>query len=156
MCWLLHSSRACACARNGGLVVEQRDDRIGKARELTDRANRLFRRVGVNYIESYASGDLCLAVRSALPQESDYGFLIYAKGRRVQGREVVLGASGCLNGHGFRNDFDIYKPTMLAHDVELMERPKGFIPSLIRFQRFNDRALPVGEPLYQFACPIEK
>lgn len=39
---------------------------------------------------------------------------------------------------------------MLAHDVELMEGPKKLVPSLIRFQRFDEGSFGRGEPFYAF------
>jgi len=49
---------------------------------------------------------------------------------------------------------DREQSVVLTHNIELMECPKGVIPSLIRFQRFDDTTFHVGQPLYKFRALV--
>ena len=47
-------------------------------------------------------------------------------------------------------DGDGQQPDVLAHNVEVMEGPKGWIPSFVRFEIFDDVSFLGGEGLYEF------
>lgn len=134
------------------LAVEQFDDRVCKARELVERGNYLWRNFGRRFVERYLRGELDIVVRRAIADEAQYGFLIRAEHCGTEKTEIrdVQSSRGCGGNREFWRDLDAQQPPMLTHDVELMEGEQRFVPSLIRFQRFNARAFAVGKPLYQF------
>lgn len=152
--------------------VEGADDRVRQARELTERANYLWRFGGSGFIERYLRGELELVVRRSVPGQTKYGFVIRAQSPSSKEDEVpqfepcryiaekVLSdglqspASRSIGDFILRGNNYIQQSSMLSHDVEVMEGEKRFIPSLIRFQRFDDRALGAGKPLYKFRSLI--
>lgn len=135
--------------------VEQLDDRVRRARELCQRGNDWLAKERTSFRDRYVGHELNIGVRRSLPEETDYGFLICAQPTcdRVSGLEINNG-SPPIESEGQRYDFGVYQPTVLPHDVELVERPERFVPSLIRFQRFDVRTFDLGERLYEFVAPV--
>jgi hypothetical protein len=129
--------------------IEQLDNRIRKARELTERCNNFPMFEVAGFVQAYLHGELELGVRDTLGEEPNYGLVISAA--YPTGNEGPEGLH--FNPYDIqlrRKNIDGQKALMLSHNVEQMEGVKKFIPSIVRFQRFDDRAFPLGEPLYEF------
>ena len=136
---------ATSCRVMPDSVVEHVDDRVRQARELVERGNDLIRLFRLDYIERYSRGYLALAIRRELPEEANYGFLIFARSHIAGWNKVIPGK--CPFGDKINHD----QIAVLPHDVEMVEGIERFVPSLIRFQRFDDRFFGCGQPLYEFA-----
>jgi len=124
--------------------IEHFDDRARITSELVKYENDRFLRSDDSFVERYIRENFHIIVRYTLPNESQYGFILYRDGFRgwpEVGDSPKLQASRKVN--------DREKPTVLAHDVELMERPQHRVPSLIRLQRFQDAAFSTRKPLYE-------
>ena len=74
-------------------------------------------------------------LRRTFADERQYRFIAIAY---PVGRDRLDRGSG--NSKKFRGWLDTDQSAMLAHDIELMEGPQEFVPSLIRLKRFDDRS----------------
>jgi hypothetical protein len=131
--------------------IEQVDDRIRKARELTERCNNFPMFEVAGFVQAYLHGELELGMRDTLGEAPNYGFVISAM--HPTGDD---GREGAVHFNPYdtqlrRKNIDGEKTLMLSHNVEQMEGIKKFVPSIVRFQRFDDRSFPCGERLYEFA-----
>ena len=128
-------------------VVEHFDDRVRKARELTQRANDAFPKQAGRLIEAYVSGEIKLGLRCALEQSAEYGFTLSAI-RVANG--LGFKVPRITNPQGDGKDVDGEQPLMLADNVEVMEVVQEFVPSFVRVERFYDLSFLGGEGLYEF------
>jgi hypothetical protein len=128
-------------------VVEQFDDRLRKAREIVERSNNRFSFRHPRFVDRYREGTCNVGLRRALADECQYGFVISAY---PSGGDRMDRASPAGYSEKCRSRLDSKQSAMLAHDVELMEGPQKVIPSIIRFQRFDDVSFGRGKPLYAF------
>jgi len=137
-------------AATGLRNIEFPNDRVRKCGELVQCYNDLPMVEVSGFIQAYLHGEINLGIRCALGDETNYGFIIAAahpagsdwRKRLAQspGHETQLGGS----------DFDSQQALMLADNVEQMEGVKKVVPSLVRFQRFDDGLFRCGERLYEF------
>lgn len=127
------------------LPIEQLDDRLRKARELVKRGNERFSFRHPRLIDRYREGTCNLGLTRSLADERQLGFIVSAY---PAGHDWLNRLSG--NPEKCGGWFDPDQPTMLTHDVELMEGPEKFVPSAVRFQRFDDRSFGRGQPLFAF------
>ncbi len=134
------------------LGVEQFDDRTRQARELTERSNYLFRFGRSRFTERYARNELELVVRPPFGEEAKYGFLIYPK--RSYSYRNEINPFSPTNRQASGQYIHIDEPAVLPNDVEVMEGEQRLVPSLIRFQRFDDHALGRGQPVYEFTSLV--
>jgi hypothetical protein len=127
------------------LAVEQLDDRLRKAREIVKRANERFSYSDPRFIERYREGACNLGLRRAFGDTREYGLIV---GAYPAGFETF----NTWAGHSKNSRRRLYpqQSAMLAHDVELMEGPQKFVPSLIWVQRFDDRSFGRRQPLFAF------
>jgi hypothetical protein len=126
------------------------NDAIRNAREFTERCNNFPVFEVAGFIQAYLHGDLKLGMRNALGEKPEYGFVISAA--NPTGNDW---REGSLHFDPYDTQLrweyiDGQKALMLSHNVEQMEGVKQFIPSTVRFQRFDDRTFPLGERLYEF------
>jgi hypothetical protein len=126
-------------------VVEQLDDRLRKARELVKRVNERFSYGDPRFIDRYREGTCNIGLRRAFGDAREYGLII---GAYPAGFERFNSWAGHSEKSGRR--LRPQQSAMLAHDVELMEGPQKFIPSLIWVQRSDDRSFGRGQPLFAF------
>src|SRR6266852_2635252 len=126
-------------------IIEALDDRIRKNREVTEHGNNWLALQNTSFIDRYVRGEINLGFRRALREESEYGFI--ACRNPIGERREILAQSPSHDPKLAGHDGYLNQPFMLAHDIETMESPKQFIPSIIRLERFDDRALGTGQPL---------
>lgn len=132
------------------LGIEETDDRVRKAREIAQRGNDWFASRDVDFIEDYCRGKIEIGLWCSFGIEAQCGFAISSIEEIFpHGEEVVVDAKASQaparspRGYGKQR-------LMLPFDVQLMEGPQIVVPSLIRFQRFDDRSFGIGERLYEF------
>src|SRR5260221_2381964 len=132
--------------------IEQLDDPICKAREITQRANEVFARSNDSLIELYIHGHMGIAIRCVDVGPPYYGAILEARpnGGHLKPRTEL----GGRRADGPWNQTKIDKPLMLAHNVQVMQSDQHQIPSAPRFETFDDRAFPIGKRLYCFTSLI--
>jgi hypothetical protein len=147
----VNRERAASCGSGSG---EQLDDRVSEARKLVDRFNNMFTLRGSSLGERYLRGELNLAACRILSDAPKNGFVLFSGGVNNFPFEDILHRPGMGDEKILRDDININKSSMLTHDVELVQFKQKRVPSSIRFQRFDDRSLGIGQPLYKFMSPI--
>jgi len=135
-------------------TLEQTDDGIRKAREIVEWSNNRLPRRQVSIIDRYIRGDLKIALRRSIIEKSEYGFLIEPERHQRNRNKIEESLLGSGQTHCARSNFDIDQFPMLTHDVELMQGVERFVPSIIRFQRFNLCSLDIWQPFYKFMSLI--
>jgi len=132
--------------------IEEIDDRVRQARELTKCCNHVFAAGGLGLAERYRRGELNLAARCIFSDAPQDGFVLSA----IRENDFSLEdfTSSMIDKKALRDDIDVDKPAVLPHNVELVKLNEQRISSRIRFQRFDDRAWGGGQPLYKFFRPI--
>lgn len=144
---------ASAIAGDGApSVVEVSDDGLGDVRELVERCNNLPMWEVCGFIQAYLRGDLNLGLLYTLGDQTNYGFIwsaAHEAGTR-NGSECFRGAPPAGNLNLSRLDIDGHQSLVLSDDVQQMEGIQKSIPSLVRFQRFDDTSFLDGEGLYEF------
>jgi|ERR1700674_3092634 len=133
------------------VLVEQFNDTARKASEMLKRFDDCLADANRSFIERYVSGKLHIGLCRASGDEAQWGFLIYR-------RDAVDGFESpptlAVNPERLCTNTDREQAAMLTHDVELMEGPQRCIPSLVRFQRFDNATFAGGKPLYKFSTLI--
>jgi hypothetical protein len=129
--------------------IEQGDDKCRHVREMVQNSNDWLS-VEPSFVDRYVRNELHLVVRRTLPDATQYGFLIQAQGSSGFRDEISRCGFPTDYAEAQRANFDFQKPAVLTHDVKLMEEPKRLVPSLIRFQTFDQAAWKIGKRLYEF------
>ena len=130
--------------------IESFDDAICKARELAERCNNFPMFEVEGFIQAYLHGELKLGVRRTFGEKPNHGFIVSAWPPTGNNRREGAFHFNPNDAEIYRTNLDREEALMLSHNVEQMEGVKQFIPSIVRFQRFDDRAFPCGERLYEF------
>jgi len=118
--------------------VEHFNDRVRQVRKLVQRCNNLPAWEVVGFAQAYLRGEINVGLRCTLGEETDFGFIISAARRPTDsGNDAWSGVHG-------------QQTLMLSHNVEHMKGVKQLIPSLVRFQLFDDISFRCGERLYEF------
>lgn len=132
------------------LTIEEPDNRSRKAREIAERGNDWFARRDIDFIEDYRSGKIEIGLWCSFGVQAQCGFAISGIQEELpHGGKVVINAKSSeaparsSRGYGQQR-------MMFPLDVQLMEGPQGVVPSLVRFQRFDNCSFGVGERLYEF------
>jgi len=127
--------------------IEKSDDAARKARELVESFNESYFSTSLDLIERYVRGYFQIGFRVPTRETPHYGFVVSALRpfKKFDGKDI---STARHDGLGAGDDRE--QPSMLACDVEAMEGPQPRIPSLIRFQAFNDATFAIGKPLYEF------
>ena len=135
------------------LEVEQRDDRVRKAREIVERFNDTDRLYERGFMDRYALRDFQIVCRPiswrSLFEGAQYGLVISRQNPRIEiGDESVAGkVSGNGEAGGPHDDFQ--QSLMFPLDVELMKEPKTIIPSFVRLQRLDNCSFGLRERIYK-------
>jgi hypothetical protein len=110
-------------------------------------------------IDEYIEGKKSIAFRnrngSGFGHSTQYGFVIAA----LDGRACPRKPPGISEVHHSVNArLGTYQTLMLPYDVQVMEKPERFVPSFVRFERFDDRSLLISKPLFSFFViqPMER
>ncbi len=119
-------------------LLEQSDDRLRQARELTERCNNLPMWEVTGFIHAYEHAEINFGLRMLFGEEANYGFVISA----------AHPTTSYSNNMG--HDFDCQKTLMLSDNIQKMEGVEKIIPSFVRFQRFDDSSFHGGHGLYKF------
>jgi hypothetical protein len=139
-------------AREFSWLVEHSDDFSAALSKRAERQDDMAEGEPTSgLVESYLQGKKCIAFRRAekftLSETVQDGFTIHA----FQGFRAA-------NSHLGRSEHEVAdyvgacgeQTFMLPQDVQLVQGPDGFIPSLIRLQRFDRGSLALGKPLFAF------
>lgn len=125
------------------LCVEQDDDRIRKAAEITERyKKRLAIRSESEFIKHYVNGELRLGLACCRGEFDKCGFTF-------QALRLTDGNIASFRSHDKFNtwfDHDGNQPFMLSQNVELMEGPQRTVTSLVRLERFDYSNFALGQP----------
>lgn len=107
-------------------------------------------------VDGYKRGQFNLGIAEpGLIEGAQFGFSIYADPLRISGLKDVKFVRGHpTNNDGGRLNCGDDDAFVLANDVEAMELPKAFIPSLVRLERFDFGSFALGKPLYQFCSLV--
>ena len=140
-----------ASERERQLGVEQLDDGRCEARPTIENGGYFLSVRNGGFLDRYRKGVSNMGLRCPFPDQSQYGFVLSAQ-------PSSLGVSRLDRhpGHPGKDEggLDADQPTMLAQDVQFMEGPKFVVPTLIRFQRFDDVSFGLGKPLYEFSSLV--
>lgn len=128
--------------------VEQSDDICSGLREVSECADDRHVPVVSGFAERYIKGGLYLACRGVFGKERQQGFTIGAYPDFCREDDVLGQDTGECDVRG--SYFGFEQSAVLSHNVQLMESTQRIIPSRIRLQRFDDRSLALGKPLYTF------
>jgi hypothetical protein len=128
-------------------LIEKTDDRIRQARELVERFNNRFAMDWSNLAECYVHGYIELRVRVRVKTDIWLARIrvIDVVGSHDLDAAHITGSCGAANGGRLDGAQDHEQVMMLALDVERMEGIQGVIPSLVRFEAFNDRVVERGQ-----------
>ena len=132
------------------LPVEQADDRLRVAREMLQDSRDFYTLSESGLIERYKRSELHLVVRRSLPDEPQYGFLLHAHAARFNESEVISNRLSVQKGEAQRTYLCGQEPLVISGNIEMMEKPKRLVPSLIRTQKFDDLTLAGGNFCYKF------
>jgi hypothetical protein len=133
-------------------VVERVDDVRRGTRKLANPRDNLPMSGVAGFVQAYLNGDLNMGMFRRLGDQSDGGFVISARrpARRYGGNLTHLGASSEAIGLGS----DLQKPCVFTNNVKLMHGVEQatyvVVPSVVRFQGFDDKSLSIRERLYEF------
>ncbi len=134
--------------------IEQLDDRVRQARELTRRFNHIFAAREAGLAERYLGGELQLVACRILSDAPKDGFVLSAVREDDLAYEDISERPDLRDMQALRQDIDVDKSPVLAQNVELVQLNQQRVSSRIRFQRFDDRTFGVRQPLYKFMRPI--
>jgi hypothetical protein len=110
-------------------MTEQLNDAVRQASELTERWNDWLAMEKRGFAERYLCGHVKIAIRRTDVGKPCYGAIFEPRPKR-------------------RVDLD--ESLVLSSDVHLVDGAEQIIPSLVRFQRFEDEPTTVSEPLFSF------
>jgi hypothetical protein len=131
---------------------EIEDDRFRQISEFVERCNNLPMWEVRGFVHAYEHGELNLGLRLILGEEANYGFIISAA--HPSGRNKGESRSRFVrsrNSDDVGHDLDSEKTLMLPNNVQQVKGVQKFIPSFVRFQRFDDSSFFGGKGLYEFA-----
>lgn len=131
--------------------IEQPDNRIRQARELTQRCNNLSMFEVAGFIQAYLHGEINFGFRCAFGEETNCGFIVSAAQPSSRQRSESLTQRPAHDAETGEPDFGRQEPLMLPYNVELMEGVEKIIPSLVRFQRFDDGLFLYGSAFTNLA-----
>lgn len=138
-------------------MVKERNDAACKASKLVEHFNDRLAHEGPMLVDGYVKGQFKLAFRRRSPwDKQQYGFVVWAAHPPVSRDGHKRGDSRIprSNLESLWVDWGHEQPSVLAQDVEVMEGPKQFIPSLIRLQVFDGSTFKPWENLYEFRAFI--
>jgi hypothetical protein len=152
------TSDAVSLAGNaGGVAASPHDFDLGRVERPNDGGGHVSEApqskihwhcpVFPGFVESYEKGQVELAFFRFGRKYRQQGFTIRADKGLRDGEVFAFNAD---HGKSHRKEADRQQSAVLPHDVELMKGPQHFIPSRIWLQRFDDRSLILGQPLYCF------
>jgi|GEM_PF-5358161 len=124
-------------------------DNFRDARRVTSQQRNcwiIFKPEG-GFINDYLSGHKCIAFMRAKTSGRDTiqnGFILEAS---PVGRKATTPCSYICSRN---NRISLQKSVMLSQDVETMEGVKRFIPSRVRFERFDTGDFSLGKSLFLF------
>ena len=138
----------------GASVVEEIDDRIRRAGEIVKRCCDGAALQDGRFIERYVCGELNIGLLCTFGEYANYGFTIscwHEAGLNGIPEPTKPPAPDMeFSGRRFHGE----QPLVLTQNVELMERPKRFIPSLVRLDRFDQFPRSTRQLPYKFYSPI--
>jgi hypothetical protein len=136
--------------------IEQSDDRIRQARELTERCNHLPTWEISGFAETYLRGELNIGLWCrTLGEQANCGFICScAHPASGDGNKGIDGTPPTGHHECSRANLGRQKPFMFSHNVEIVESAEQMVPILssVRFQRFDDSSFFGGERLYEFVA----
>jgi hypothetical protein len=132
--------------------VKEPNDQIRRARELVERSNEALRRSSTPFSEAYLNGHVKIALRCTSGHLTNYGILLEARpyGNNFQSATVQSG----IHDNRVRSGISGQKAPMLPRLVEVVEFKQMGVPSIPRFERFDDSDVGYGKSLYLFKAPI--
>jgi hypothetical protein len=130
-------------------IVEPLNDRLCDTREIVKHSDHWFSIRQFGFAKRYAEGICNLGFRRTFADKRQYGFILSAHPPR---RDWLNRPS--RNPEGHRSRLYANQPTMLAHDVEMMEGPQQFVPTFVWFQTFDNLSFGRGKPLYEFGSLV--
>lgn len=123
------------------------NDRLRRSHELAQRGrDRLSGQW--SFGERYLSGNAKLAVCRVDGGPRYYGAVLEA--RPLSGELKALPKSERVRDELGRQELDSNKPLVLPHDIEMVEWKDKIVPSVVRFQAFDDLDVPGSQPLFSF------
>lgn len=138
----------------GSLDVEPLDDRIRKAREITQRHNDAWSLHVIPLVDRYIDGKVDLVIRrlNADPSENT---VVLKTGPLIGSGEFESAGSAIRPKSGeCRDDHDIQHPPMLPRLIYLVQGIEKAIPAFPRLEAFNNGLIGSGKPLYPFSSRV--
>lgn len=152
--------RECICVErteSARLFVsgKERNNLCNRIRESQKRASYGVAIGHSGFCARYRRKEFNIVVIPPLSESADLGFLIHAQGpiAQVRVRDEIFDRGVCLP-ESYRAGAQFDQPMVLAHDIEVVEIPEKFVPSLIRIQRFDFSALDIRKGIYEFAALV--
>src|SRR5579863_6586990 len=138
---------------DGFSPIEELDDRVRKARELTKHFNNLAATKRDNFLDRYAKADINVAIRRASVGQRHRGFVFKA----IPGRPFDSGTNppsdDRVNTNTSREWQYGQKASMLSRNVQLVKGEQKVIPSFVWRETFDDSLIGSRKPLYLFLAP---
>jgi hypothetical protein len=132
--------------------IEQGDNLLRKASKLTQRCNNLPMFEVAGFVQAYLCGELRLGLFNRLGDEPKGGFVISALHPTLRDSGEIFESS--RNREHMGSNVDIQEPLMLSSNIKIVEGEDKFIPSVVRFQRFDDKSFSVRDRLYEFGTLV--
>lgn len=136
------------------LEIECPDNRIGDLGKSADAFNDGHSgHSSGSFIEAYARGVMHLGALCAFEKKPQYGFTWVADPTSRDGPESLAYPKPTDRGFCW-SDIGGQKTLMLPCNVQLMASPERSIPSLVRFEIFDDVPASPGQLPYKFEAPV--
>jgi len=134
--------------------VEELEDRLRKAREITQHFNQSLSRDETRLGESYLKNETNIAFRYMGGAARNYGVVFEAV---PSWRNFGALGSGIGANHDCRwPSINGKKSAVFPRYVEFVQHEEKIIPSFVRLEIFDDQAIGLRKPLYLFSSPVSR
>jgi hypothetical protein len=133
-------------------AVERPDNRVSKAREISERANDSLIRDWARVGDSYLKGHINIAIRRVTSSDRKYGVLFESIPPRDELQTLFQRRRA--NSDHLGNGICSKQTPVFPRQVECVKYEEKIVPAIVRLEIFNSQLIGNGQPLYLFYRPV--